>query len=36
VLTVILAVMFLGERVATLQIAGITLALIGGVLLSRE
>jgi len=36
VLTVILAVVFLGERVATLQIAGITLALIGGVLLSRE
>ncbi len=35
-LTVILAVVFLGERVAAIQVAGITLALVGGVLLSRE
>lgn len=34
--TVILAVLFLGERLAPVQIAGIALALLGGVLLSRE
>jgi transporter family protein len=34
--TVILAVLFLGEKLVGLQIAGIALALIGGVLLSRE
>ena len=34
--TVILAVVFLGEKLAAVQIAGIALALIGGVLLSRE
>jgi bacterial/archaeal transporter family protein len=35
-LTVILAVAFLNERLVPVQIAGIALALIGGVLLSRE
>ena len=35
-ITVILAVVFLGESLAAVQIAGIALALIGGVLLSRE
>jgi drug/metabolite transporter (DMT)-like permease len=35
-LTVILAVAFLNERLAPVQVAGIALALIGGVLLSRE
>ena len=34
--TVVLAVVFLGERLVAVQIAGIALALIGGVLLSRE
>jgi transporter family protein len=35
-ITVILAVVFLGEKLVAVQIAGIALALIGGVLLSRE
>lgn len=34
--TVILAVVFLGEKLVGVQIAGIALALVGGVLLSRE
>ena len=34
--TVVLAVVFLGERLVAVQIGGILLALIGGVLLSRE
>jgi drug/metabolite transporter (DMT)-like permease len=34
--TVILAVAFLGERLLPIQVAGIALALLGGVLLSRE
>ena len=35
-ITVILAVVFLGEKLVAVQMAGIALALIGGVLLSRE
>jgi drug/metabolite transporter (DMT)-like permease len=35
-ITVILAVMFLGERLAAVQVGGIILALAGGVLLARE
>ena len=34
--TVILAVVFLGEKLVAVQIGGVVLALIGGVLLSRE
>jgi uncharacterized membrane protein len=34
--TVILAVVFLGERLVAVQVAGIVIALIGGILLARE